>query len=73
MRALVTIAIAAFVAAVPAAAQKQPEAAATQNPQASQPDADKKAKPVDKKVCKRTQNGRVCMTAEKWKQYEEIM
>ena len=72
MRALVTIAIAAFVAAVPAAAQQQPEAAATQNSPAGQTDAQKEAKPAEKKVCKRTQNGRVCMTAEKWKQYEEM-
>jgi len=77
MRVQFTIALAVMMAATPAAAvQNTVDAAGNQAAAttAQKPDTAKQkkaTKPAGDKICKRLSQGKVCMTAEKWKAYEE--
>ena len=73
MRVQLFVAAAATIGlgAAPAAAQGQ--SGATQNQTAATKSADKKQPAADEeKICKRTANGKVCMTAKKWREYQEM-
>jgi hypothetical protein len=67
------------IVSVPASAQNQVAASENQTSPAVQ--TSKSAKPAKPRsaakqgdlICKRLSQGKVCMTAEKWKQYEQIM
>ena len=54
-----------------AAAGNQVATAAGQKAETAKPK--KAAKPAGDKVCKRLSQGKVCMTAEQWKAYDQIM
>ena len=74
MRVQLSIAAAAAVIfAVPAAAEDQPATTHNQTVAAKSAETKKPTKASGEKVCKRLASGKVCMTAEKWKQYEEMM
>ena len=79
MRVQFAIALAVMMVATPAAAVQNSAAAAgsqaatttAQKPDTAKPK--KAAKPAGEKICKRLSQGKVCMTAERWKAYEEVM
>ena len=74
MRVLATIFIGTALIAAPAMAQNSAAAAGNQTATAAQkPDrtAKKAPKPAGDKICKRLSQGKVCMTAEQWKAYQE--
>jgi hypothetical protein len=52
-----------------AAAGNQVAASAAQKPESAKPK--KATKPAGEKICKRLSQGKVCMTAEQWKAYQE--
>ena len=65
-----------LVLSAPASAQTQPAASENQAAPAKSPTKPAKPRQAAKSaevVCKRLSQGKVCMTAEKWKQYEQIM
>ena len=64
----ILIVSALIVAAVPAAAADTVQ----QNGQASKARPQKPAKAAEPKICKYLPQGRVCLTAAKWKEYEEM-
>ena len=70
------IAAVSFALAVPAAAQNQVatsnQAATAQKAPSKDAKSRQAAKPGDL-ICKRRAQGKICLTAEKWKQYEEMM
>lgn len=76
MRVQLVIVIAATLIATSATAQTSvatagntDAAAPAQKAETAKPK--KPAKPAGEKVCKRLSQGKVCMTAEQWKAYEE--
>ena len=78
MRVQLAITLAVLAVATPAAAaQNSSETASNQaaatSSQKPDPDKQKKkaTKPAGDKICKRLSQGKVCMTAEQWKEYEE--
>ena len=76
MRVHLVIAIAATLVATSATAQDSDatagKVAATTPAQNAESAKSKNAtKPAGEKVCKRLSQGKVCMTAEQWKAYEE--
>ena len=79
MRVQFAIALAAMmiVSTAPATAQNSDAAAGNQAAAtpAQKPDTAKKkaSKPAGDKICKRLSQGKVCMTAEQWKAYQEVM
>lgn len=80
MRVQFAIALAAMMVASTTAAAAQNSVAAVGNQAATtsaqKPDtakSKKASKPAGEKICKRLSQGKVCMTAEKWKAYEELM
>ena len=73
MRILMTMAIAAVAAAGPVAAQTNTAAPANAPASGKSAEAKKADRDDQKVVCKRTHSGKVCMTEQKWKNYEDIM
>ena len=78
MRVQLVIALAASMIAQTATAQNSvaaagnnTAAATTQKTEAAK--SKKASKPAGDKVCKRLSQGKVCMTPQQWKAYEEIM
>ena len=80
MRVQYALALAAMmiVSTTPATAQNSAAAAGSQaaTTPAQKPDTAKQKKasrPAGDKICKRLSQGKVCMTAEQWKAYQEVM
>jgi hypothetical protein len=76
MRVQFVIALAATMIAQTAIAQNSTaatsnSATAATSQKAETAKAKKAAKPVGDKICKRLSQGKVCMTADQWKAYQE--
>ncbi|MDQ3077229.1 MAG: hypothetical protein M3Q83_00120 [Pseudomonadota bacterium] len=75
MRAFITLALSAVLASTTAmaAAQNQPKAAQDRGVQVQPAATAQTNKPAEPKVCKRLPQGKTCMTAKKWKEFEQMM
>lgn len=73
MRIFMTIGVAALMASGSVAAQVQQAETNTAHAAGKEAKSKKAAKGDQEVICKRTGAGKVCMTAKKWKDYEEIM
>ena len=75
MRAFITLALTAAVASTTAMASAPGNQSSDQNriAQAKPTATAEAAKPAEPKICRRLAQGKVCMTAKKWKEYDEML